>query len=65
MVPSTMHFTEVDELVGGVFFSARRYSAWWSNETDGRHVQTHAWREAGWRVDNLNLSAKDMRFVKR
>jgi hypothetical protein len=59
-----MTFDEVDDLVGGLPASARRYSAWWSNEREGRHVQARAWMDAGWRVENVDLTAETVRFTK-
>jgi len=49
-------FDEIDDVVGGLPASARRYSAWWSNEREGTHVQARAWMDAGWRVANVNPS---------
>ena len=60
-----MTFDEVDAIVGGLPASARRHSAWWSNELEGRHVQAHAWMDAGWRVAEVNLTAERVRFAKR
>lgn len=59
-----MTFDEVDRIVGGLPASAHCYSAWWSNEREGTHVQAHAWLEAGWRVENVDLSAEKVRFTK-
>ena len=59
-----MTFDEIDHVVGGLPASARRYPAWWSNEREGTHVQAHAWMDAGWRVENVNLAAKRVRFAK-
>jgi hypothetical protein len=58
-----MTFEEIDHIVGCLRASARRYSAWWSNERDGTHVQDHAWMDAGWRVENVNLTAENVRFT--
>jgi hypothetical protein len=60
-----MAFAEVDRIVGGLPASARRYSAWWSNERKGSHVQARSWMDAGWRVANVNLAAERVRFTKR
>ena len=60
----TMSFSDLDALVGGLPASARRYSAWWSNEKEGRHVQARAWADAGWRVEHVNLRAERVRFVR-
>ena len=59
-----MAFHEVDDVVGGLPASARRYLAWWSNERDGTHVQARAWLDAGWRVVNVNLTAERVRFTR-
>jgi len=39
--------------------SSKQYSAWWSNETKGSHVQAHSWMDAGWKVDAVNFSEKN------
>jgi hypothetical protein len=59
-----MAFVEIDDVVGGLPASARRYSAWWSNEREGRHVQARAWIDAGWRVADVNLTAEKGRFTR-
>jgi hypothetical protein len=59
-----MTFDEIDDVVGGLPASARRYSAWWSNEREGRHVQARAWVDAGWCVANVNLTAERVRFTR-
>ena len=59
-----MTFGEVDDIVGGLPASARRHSAWWSNEREGSHVQAHAWMDAGWRAESVNLTAERVRFTK-
>lgn len=60
----TLSFDRVDELVGSLPASARNHRAWWANETDGRHVQARAWTDAGWRVDEVDLTAGHVRFVR-
>jgi hypothetical protein len=59
-----MAFDEIDDVVGGLPASARRYSAWWSNEREGRHLQARAWLDAGWRVAGVNLTAEQVRFTR-
>lgn len=59
-----MTFDELDTIVGQLPASARRHTAWWSNESHGSHVQAHAWMEAGWRVAHVNLTAERVRFAK-
>ncbi|MEV6637072.1 hypothetical protein AB0M54_40685 [Actinoplanes sp. NPDC051470] len=43
--------------------SAFRYQAWWSNEIGGNHVQAHAWMNAGWRVDGVDLARQEVTFI--
>jgi hypothetical protein len=50
-----MTFDEVDQLVGGLPPSSRRWAAWWAN--DPTHVQARAWLEVGRRVDTVDLRA--------
>ena len=45
--------------------SAKQHRAWWSNETQGSHVQAHSWMDAGWKVDEVNFSEKWVRFVRQ
>lgn len=59
-----MTFGEIDRMVDGLPASARRYRAWWSNEDEGSHVQAHAWMDAGWRVESVNLTGEKVRFKK-
>lgn len=59
-----MTFDEIDDVVGGLPASARRYSAWWSNEGEGTHVQARAWMDAGWCVAKVNLTAERVRFTR-
>lgn len=45
--------------------SAYKYPAWWSNEQGNKnHVQCHAWLEAGWKTEDLNLVAEEIIFKK-
>jgi hypothetical protein len=57
-------FDEVADLVGGLPSSAYRHQEWWSNETDGRHVQARAWLDAGMQVESVDLAARRVRLVR-
>ncbi len=58
----TLTFGQMDELVQGLPPSARKYLAWWANETTGSHVQARAWTGAGWRVDEVDFRAERVTF---
>jgi len=42
--------------------SASKYRPWWGNEKEGTHSHAHAWMDAGWKVDTVDLSQKWVRF---
>jgi hypothetical protein len=61
----TLSFSDIEKIIGTPLpKSAHKYREWWSNEADGRHVQAHSWMEAGYRVDDVNQTARRIRFVK-
>lgn len=59
-----MTFDEIGALVGGLPRSAHEYREWWANEASGTHTHARAWSSAGYRVEDVNLIAKRVRFVK-
>ncbi len=60
--PLEMTFAAVGDLVGGLPKSAYSYQAWWANGADGRHVEAHAWMNAGRVVEHVDLNAQIVRF---
>lgn len=57
-----MSFEDVGQLVGGLPASAQQHRSWWGNEAGGRHVQAHAWVNAGREVVEVDLAARSVRF---
>ncbi|MCC5947772.1 MAG: hypothetical protein JJT89_04880 [Nitriliruptoraceae bacterium] len=53
-------FADLDDVVGGLPASARRHREWWANSAS---PQGGAWLTAGYRVDQVNVSAETVRFV--
>lgn len=60
--PTTMSFSEIDTLVGGLPESAYRWRPWWAN--DSSHVQARAWLEAGLRVIAVDSHRRTVTFGK-
>lgn len=58
--PMSMTFAEVDEMVGGLPASARRYRAWWAN--DRSHTQAAAWLDCDRLVVAVDLDAHSVTF---
>ena len=54
-------FSEVEAVLGEPLpYSARRHRPWWSN--GGGHIQTRAWRGAGWKTAKVNLQQETLEF---
>jgi hypothetical protein len=60
--PLDLTFASIDTLVGGLPASARRHRTWWANEASGRHVQAHAWINAGREVVAVDLGSGTVSF---
>jgi len=54
-----MTFTQVGDLVSGLPPSARKWRAWWSNDSKS---EAQAWRAAGWHVAWVSLDHERVRF---
>jgi mRNA-degrading endonuclease RelE of RelBE toxin-antitoxin system len=58
-------FSEIERIIGfSLPASARKYPAWWANESSGSHVQAHAWVGIGWRVVTLRLDREQVVFER-
>jgi hypothetical protein len=44
--------------------SAYEDRRWWDHETDGNHVNTRAWSNAGWKIEHLDVNEKVVKFVR-
>lgn len=59
-------FAEIERILGATLPpSARKYSAWWANERDGRHVHALSWLDAGNQTQRLDLNAGTVEFAKQ
>lgn len=49
-------FKEIEEIIGSDLpMSAKKYSAWWSNDKTYSHPQANAWLFSGWEVNGMSL----------
>jgi len=59
-----MRFSDIEEVLGfGLPDSARKFPAWWSNNT-GTHVGVKAWRDAGFRTSRVDIPGERVTFVR-
>lgn len=62
--PVELSFDEIEVLVGALPASATTHAAWWANEAaGGRHVQAHAWLNAGREVETVDRARRWVRFT--
>jgi Family of unknown function (DUF6884) len=56
-------FAQIERILGRRLpASARRYRAWWSNESSGSHSHAAAWMGSGWLVDGVDFNAGTVGF---
>ncbi len=49
-------FDAIEEILGELLPpSAHKYTAWWSNEVNGQHVQARSWLDAGWKIADVDI----------
>lgn len=59
----SMTFAEIEAVLGRTLpASARKRTAWWSNNAEG-HVQALAWLNSSYRVADLDLARERVTFV--
>jgi hypothetical protein len=44
--------------------SAYGYPQWWEHETEGNHLNTRAWTNAGWEIESLDLQGKRVKLKR-
>lgn len=61
----TVSFAEIEGILGFPLpKSAYEYPAWWANQTGEGHSHCGSWMRMGWRTENLNLSKREVTFIK-
>lgn len=61
----TLTFAQIEKILAGKLPpSAHEDRRWWDHETEGNHVNTRAWANAGWKIESLDVNAKWVKFVR-
>ena len=61
----TLDFEQIERILNDKLpSSAYEDQRWWEHETDGNHVNTRAWANAGWKVDDVNFNEKWVKLVR-
>jgi hypothetical protein len=59
----TLSFPQIETILKfSLPASALQYQAWWSNERNPSQPQKLFWQAAGWQVDEVDLSRRQVRF---
>jgi hypothetical protein len=57
-------FEQIERILNSKLPESANELSWWEHETEGNHVNTRAWANAGWRVAEVNFDEKRVRFVR-
>ncbi|MDP2673963.1 MAG: hypothetical protein Q8Q00_03545 [Dehalococcoidia bacterium] len=58
-----LSFAQIEDLAGKALpVSARKHRSWWGN--DSYHVQSAAWRAAGWRAFKVDITRQVVTFIR-
>ena len=62
----TLTFERIEQILNDTLpQSAHEDSSWWSNQKQGTNVESLAWMDAGWMVENVDLREQRVRFVRQ
>ena len=61
----TLRFEEIERILKSTLpSSAYEDRRWWDKETEGNHVSARSWSNAGWRVESVDVSRKQVILVR-
>lgn len=61
----TLSFEQIESILNTKLpASAYEDRRWWDHETEGNHVNTRAWANAGWKIESLDVNAKWVKLVR-
>ena len=61
----TLRFEQIEIILNAKLpSSAYEDQRWWEHGTEGNHVNTRSWSNAGWKVDSLDVNAKRVKLIR-
>jgi len=61
----TLGFEQIERILDAKLpSSAYEDRRWWEHETEGNHVNQRAWSNAGWKIENLDVNKKWVKFIR-
>ena len=61
----TLGFEQIERILDAKLpSSAYEDQRWWEHETEGNHVNTRAWSNAGWKIKSLDVNKKWVKLIR-
>jgi len=61
----TLHFEQIEKILNTKLpASAYEDRRWWDHEKEGNHVNARAWANAGWKIESVDFTEKQVRLVR-
>lgn len=61
----TLGFKQIEKILNTALpASAYEDQRWWEHETEGNHVNTRAWTNAGWKIERLDVNKQRVKLVR-
>ena len=57
-------FQRIESIIKSKLPASAQEQSWWDHATEGNHVNTRAWSNAGWRVGTVNFRESWVRVIK-
>jgi hypothetical protein len=62
---ATLRFEQIERILKDKLpSSAYEDRRWWDHETEGNHVNSRAWSNAGWKIESLDVNKKRVKLVR-
>ena len=62
----TMSFEQIERILNDALpESSLQDLSWWGNQRKGMFVDSIPWMDAGWMVDTVDLTRKQVKFVRQ
>lgn len=59
-----LSFARIEAILQSKLPASADELSWWEHAMEGNHVNKRAWANAGWRVGQVNLKGKWVRFIR-
>ena len=62
----SLSFEEIETIIHSKLpSSAYGYRQWWEHEKEGNHVNSRAWANAGWKIEDVDFNKRQVRLARK